>query len=249
MRAFPDPREPSIVWVGEEALAIVKPAGMHTAPLPGAAIDGTLLEWAFRAEPSLNVGFLGPEGGLVNRLDRATSGLVVFARSQRALDRCRAEQPLRKLYLARCVASSEGLAGSTPELAPVGLSGEPLRRYTVRSRFRPYGPGGARVACVAEDAVDSLQPKRRAALAPGAYRSEVRYLGAALDGTFAFAVEIRRGFRHQIRAHLAWSGFPIAGDETYLRVGGSWPWPRMFLHSYALGIEADGRCEWVGVAR
>jgi len=179
------------------------------------------------------------EGGLLHRLDYETSGLVLFARKAAAFDALLDQQErgeFYKEYLAFALPSRDAQPlGSVPgQGTPRGIEakdwaearaaldagglasllGEAAARggCGVASAFRSYGPKGARVAC--------LDPAEGAM--GGAYLSDV--LGsstpaAALRGGGTGRLELRmgisRGFRHQIRAHLAWVGLPILGDPLY----------------------------------
>lgn len=106
----------------------------------------------------------------------------------------------------------------------------------VESRFKPYGPASARVACVADD------PERTRAGAAGKRRGTkelyaTEFLGARrVEDGLELRVRLERGFRHQIRAHLAWVGLPIAGEPLY----GGRPWPRLCLHACRLSFRHPG---------
>jgi hypothetical protein len=81
----------------------------------------------------------------------------------------------------------------------------------VGSAFRPFGPKGARVACLAPDEASGND----------IYQSDILGCSASfcIRGGTPKGVELRvglaRGFRHQIRAQLAWIGLPIRGDPLY----------------------------------
>lgn len=180
------------------------------------------------------------EGYLLHRLDYETSGLVLFARDGGAYTRLLEEQEagrFRKEYLAFCAASSRASpSGSAPvwgavpgvdeaawaaareaedAQAMLALLGGEVRH--MRSAFRPFGPKGARVACLL------------GARAAGAtYVTEILGPADQRDTRFprfpppsdtpcliCLRLGLSRGFRHQVRAHLAWIGLPISGDPLY----------------------------------
>lgn len=206
------------------------------------------------------------EGGILHRLDYETSGLVLFARSPEALAFLLREQDegrLLKDYLLVAGVGGGGLPGSRPLLgSPLGRpvwSGRPselesllgeARRVAparVESRFRPYGPGAARVACLAP----GEEPGRRRRGSPersyatlilgGRALEEGELAGLGLSGEagpsfFEAEARLGQGFRHQIRAHFAWLGFPLAGDALY----GGHPAPRLCLHARRLEFAHPG---------
>jgi 23S rRNA pseudouridine1911/1915/1917 synthase len=183
------------------------------------------------------------EGGLLHRLDYETSGIALFARNTDAFVSLLDQQErgtFHKEYLAFSNVSPESYPlGSVPQAgfpggvaedawteARRGLDGASLAALldaevkggscVVSSSFRSFGPKGSRVACLRPDA-------GKAKKTGATYRSEVlgySTSGARLDpmkGRFALELRIglSRGFRHQIRAQLAWIGLPISGDSLY----------------------------------
>ncbi|HUW42350.1 MAG TPA: RNA pseudouridine synthase [Rectinemataceae bacterium] len=278
--AFVRVAEPRVVYADGELVAILKPERMHTAPL-AAGESPTLCGWAFARFPEL-ARAAGPgarlkeEGGLLQRLDFETSGLVLFARSPEAYVELAAAQAagnLRKEYLLRVApTSAEAPRGSRPaRTCPRGLdpgeweeafrsclesgpdAAEPLEGLaallrasasrgapaSVRSRFRPYGPRSAQVACLEEAPPQARgEQRRRREGTREAYSTEfldARRVGAQLE----LRVGLVRGFRHQLRAHLAWVGLPIAGDPLY----GGEDWPRLCLHAFRLVLRRPGGLE------
>ncbi len=104
----------------------------------------------------------------------------------------------------------------------------------VECYFRPFGPGGARVACVAEGVENAKRrgaPQRRYATylleAEGLRYNVGNNLREDLKAALALRVRLFRGFRHQIRAQLSWIGLPLVGDTLY---GGAAA-PRLMLHA------------------
>lgn len=225
--------EPRVVYDGEGVTVVAKPAGMHCAP---GSEPGTLCAWLFDRKPSLATvrGWRADEGGLLHRLDSATSGLVAFASddlSWNKLAKAAAEGSFVKSYHALCSPSPGGLAGSRPVLmSPAGVDlaawMAALRRddlaalsarlsgVTIRSFFRPYGPGAQRVACAVADGDAERGIARGKAWTKEPYATTVRTAVPSKDGLL-LDVELVRGFRHQVRAHLAWLGLPLRGDDLY----------------------------------
>jgi 23S rRNA pseudouridine1911/1915/1917 synthase len=195
----------------ESLLVVEKPAGMHTAPLRPAE-TGTLLSLVLEAWPEVRdvPGFKTVEPGLLHRLDRDTSGLVVLARTARAFEALRAGfDTMRKEYLAVCAPRDEARAGDA---------------FEIQSRFAPYGPGRMRVRVVA----DGDKPVRETTAAT--YGTSVFVVTRAGERSLVRAA-LSRGFRHQVRAHLSHAGYPILGDLLYgVPVPDGYA-PRMYLHA------------------
>jgi 23S rRNA pseudouridine1911/1915/1917 synthase len=213
--------DPAIIAETPSYVVVDKPHNMHTAPLRENE-DGTLLDWCARRYPEARTvrGRKPVEGGLLHRLDFETAGLVLVARTQAAYDFFSAEQAaghFEKEYTARTrrTPSSTDEAESTAVRAPVAP-------FVIKSGFRHYGPGRKRVK--PEFYGDSP-----------AYPSRI-YATMILDtretgGDTVFRIRLTQGFRHQIRTHLAWAGYPINNDALY---GGAQTGGSLALTAYAL---------------
>ncbi|MBR4120599.1 MAG: RNA pseudouridine synthase [Spirochaetales bacterium] len=188
---------PLIVFESEDFLIADKPHGIPTVPLKGQKPEGTLLGMVSERYPEVaDVCGRNPwEGGTCHRLDTATAGLVVFARTQAFYDYLQEIQQADlfvKTYRAETI-ENDFLKGSDIKI-------EDNREFRIMSYFRAYGKGSK--------AVRPVQDIRRA-------DSPVLYTTTAIKDGASFTCTITRGFRHQIRAHLAWIGHPIMGDCLY----------------------------------
>ncbi|MDR3171250.1 MAG: RNA pseudouridine synthase [Treponema sp.] len=206
------------------AYAVVfKPPHIHSVPLK---LDGTknLLHWYARIFPGvLQIqGRKLLEGGILHRLDYDTQGLVLFAKTQAAMDQLNTQQEtglfIKEYGALSAIPPADPLPGFPPA-PPLGSA--PL---LIASAFRPYGPGRKAVRPVPVTAAQEDQGTL--------YQTEI----TALTHTQRFirlSLRIKRGFRHQIRCHLAWIGHPILNDTRY---GGATTQVPGFLALCAQGI-------------
>jgi 23S rRNA pseudouridine1911/1915/1917 synthase len=247
---------PRIVAETPSYLVAFKPAGLHTAPLQ-ADETNTLLAWVIMRYPEVaQVSGQKPvEPGLLHRLDRETSGLVLIARTESSYrNLCAAHEAgkIFKQYSAfvvtvgpdtkdeavwrATVARATGIAPCylLPVLGTRAISPGKI----INSRFRAFGPGSVRVV-----PVPAVVPPPGQKLKHGetreSYTTRVLSVGPVIrqaTGTCRWVrVELKKGFRHQVRLHLAASGLPIAGDPLYLAPEFSTPFDQM--HLYADGLQ------------
>jgi len=214
--------KPFVLNETEDFAVVYKPPRMHSVPLKNSGGD-TLLEWYAQVFPPV-MELSNREGGMLHRLDFETQGLVLFAKNQQSLDyllTLQNEGNFIKEYSAICRKNS-ALPSSFPPLP----SGFPLAEfsgqteYVIESFFRPFGPGRKQVRPVT-DACGEGQKKTHKEIASnkvakdqgGYYRTEI--VNATGNGYYTFTVRLKRGFRHQIRCHLAWIGCPVVNDPLY----------------------------------
>lgn len=227
--------EPRIGYEEEAFLVVYKPPRLHTVPLDREE-QNTLLAWCARRYPEvLEIKGKKPiEGGVLHRLDYETQGLVLVARTQafyEALQQQQEEGLFIKDYEALCASLRENnppVAGYPP--APPE-SKRKVEEWTfpfvIQSAFRAYGPGRKEVRpLLVQGALPLSSPRHSPVLdRGGAYETEILSVKSQGKGRFLFSVRLRRGFRHQIRVHLRWLGYPILGDTLY----GGTPWEESIL--------------------
>jgi len=162
----------------DDLLAVAKPAGLPTMPSGGRFLEHTLLFLIRRR---------WPEAAPLHRLDRGTSGIVLFARSQlarRAGSAAFREGRVRRRYLGLV----EGHPRADAFEIDVPIGEQPHREI-------------GRVFVAAE----SGRPAR----------TRVRTLARRADGRALVEIEIGSGRPHQIRIHLAAVGHPLAGEPFF----------------------------------
>jgi len=209
--------KPFVLDETEDFAVVYKPPRMHSVPLKNSGGD-TLLEWYVAVFPPV-MELSNREGGMLHRLDFETQGLVLFAKNQQALDyllKLQNEGNFIKEYSAVCRKNS-ALPSSFPA-PPFNFSLAEFPGQTnlaVESFFRPFGPGRKQVRPVT-DACGKEQKNTHKEIAKdqgGYYRTEI--VNVTGDGYYTFTIRLKRGFRHQIRCHLAWIGCPVLNDPLY----------------------------------
>ncbi len=213
---IPNPKIPLRLLAEDEwFLAFDKPAGLPCHPLE-AGETKTLANAVIAMYPEQARLIPQREAGLVHRLDNNTSGVVLFARSQSALEdlqRISKGGKMEKTYLALVTGLMEGQ----------GKIDLPIAHH-------PKNPKKMVVVSATEDAA---RLDARVAL------TEWRTLQAG-SGASLLKVKIRVGARHQIRVHLAQLGHPILGDALY---GAESGYLRHFLHAEELKFTHPGSGE------
>lgn len=193
-------------WERKDFIVLAKGAGLPSAPLKNGGLS--VYEMALEMHPDI-AGVSGKkqgEGGLVHRLDSETTGLLLTARTDiffETVQNNRQNGTFLKEYTAYTVLPE----GKLPEL------------QVITSRFRPFGEKGASVKPVFQDSGRADLKKAGTAL----YTTEIS--GSKVickekeQSLVRIKCRIKEGFRHQVRSHLAWAGYPVLGDRLYGPVG------------------------------
>ncbi len=225
-----------ILYEDADLIVLDKPAGLVVHPAPGNA-GGTLVN-ALIAHCGDGLTGIGGEQrpGIVHRLDKDTSGVMVAAKTQfahAALSAAFAARDLDREYLALCWGVPNPAAGEIE--GAIGRDPRDRKRMAVLAR------GG-------KAALTHYELRENFGLAAG--------LGAAL-----LSLRLATGRTHQIRVHLAHRGHPLIGDPVYLRrrpaaaayfspavQRAALDFPRQALHAARLGFRHPRTGKMLGFA-
>lgn len=195
----------TFVYTDESIVVIDKPPGLIVHPGEGSKLPTLVHAFLYHFPEIAQV---GPRDrpGIVHRLDRETSGLMVAARTLEAYRELRRQfkaREVEKFYMA--------LAWGKMPL-PQGEIDWPIGRH-VKHRNRM--------------SVKTKNPRE----AKTKYTVQKEYKSFSL-----LEVKPITGRTHQIRVHLAAAGHPVVGDTRYGRKKGRAGCPRLFLHAYRLAF-------------
>jgi 23S rRNA pseudouridine1911/1915/1917 synthase len=203
----------SVLYEDASAVAIDKPAGM--AVHPGAGLhSGTVVNALLHRFAALSTVGGDFRPGLVHRLDRFTSGVLLVAKTDEAhheLAEQFAKRQVEKIYLALVEGRMEG---SGRIRKPIARDPKNRARMTARLEF-------GRAALTDWEAIGHFA------------------------GFTLLQIRLGTGRTHQIRAHMAAMGHPVAGDRLYGAKPS--PWNRYFLHAHRLGFQSPATRERVTV--
>lgn len=195
----------AVLYADDDVIVVDKPSGLVVHPGAGVR-TGTLVNALLARYPELRGVGEADRPGIVHRLDKETSGVMVVARNERALRSLQTQfknRDVRKTYLALVWGKMPAREGKMDR--PIGRHVAHGQRMSVRTR-RP------RAAETHYTVLDEF---------PETSFLEVRPL---------------TGRTHQIRVHMAAAGHPVVGDRTYGRRKGGRRVGRMFLHAHRLSF-------------
>ena len=211
-----------IVFEDQDLVVVNKSPGMVVHPAPGHS-KGTLVNAVLHHCPDIQGigGELRP--GIVHRLDKDTSGLIVVAKNDaalRELQRQFKERTVEKHYLALL----EGRIA--PERGRISV---PLGRHpTDRKRQAAFSSTETRTAAHVREAITEYETL-------GLYATPSGYASGPAQFTFISTV-LLTGRTHQLRVHFAWMKHPIVGDTVYGYRKQRLAIKRLFLHSHTLKL-------------
>ncbi len=231
------PPRPYLIHAERDFLVLDKPAGVAVHGGPGIGSD-TIVAWLIRkypevkhvGDPSIRSGQAIERPGIVHRLDKDTSGVLLVARNQPAFEALKQlfkERKVEKTYLALVVGVPKKKSGVID--APIGRS---PRRPTKRA-----------VGAAIRQPRQAVTRYRVLERFP-ANKNDRRYM-LSRGGHALLEVKPHTGRMHQIRVHLAALGNPIAGDRVYGGAQAALPGlQRQFLHAWRLGFSYPEGRRW-----
>ncbi len=208
-----------IVYDSPGFAVVNKPAGMNVHPVPGeGGKSGTLVNALLYRFKNLSV--IGGEErpGIVHRLDKDTSGLLLIAKDDRMM------QVLQKKIEKRTI----------------------QKTYLAVVHGIPKNPEGYIESFIGRDPIDRKKMTVHDPINPKIAKTRFRMLESR-EGRSLLEIDLLTGRTHQIRVHLASIGFPIVGDKTYglTRMDQSllekYGLTRHWLHAYRLDFDIQGK--------
>jgi 23S rRNA pseudouridine1911/1915/1917 synthase len=197
----------NILFEDKDFLVIDKPAGMTVHPAPGHADDTLVNALLAHCGDSLSGigGVMRP--GIVHRIDKDTSGLLVVAKNDIAHRNLAAQivkRSLKREYLA--------VVRGIPKPAKGTIEGAIGRSRMNRKKMAVVKSGGKEAKTY--------------------YQTE-----EILNGYALLRCQLDTGRTHQIRVHLTHIGYPLVGDPVYGRGGKALDFPRQALHAASLTLQ------------
>jgi 23S rRNA pseudouridine1911/1915/1917 synthase len=237
----PNDRVTYKLWHEDEHVLVVgKPAHVVTMPGLGHERDSLLNALFARVGPRLQKLGRSRDFGLLHRLDRETSGLVVVALSVAAYE------GLRDAFERREVAKFYWAIVDGAPKRPEGMIKRPIAEFKGQTRAARTAKGSAAARTIDDRVKKLARVSGTGQEAITAYRTLAQGASVSLLQCRAYT-----GRLHQVRVHLEAIGCPILGDEFYAPGGVREASPRLALHAHRIVVahpitkeQLDVRTTW-----
>src|SRR6202158_3166864 len=220
-----------VLYEDEDIIAINKAAGM-TVHAGAGNVSGTLVNALLGRGQALSQGGDPLRPGIVHRLDKETSGVILVAKNDAAhakLGEAFRQRAIKKTYIALV----QGILGEKSGRIELAIGRDPIHRTRMAVERKAWR------------GVSITNPREA--------RTDWKAL-AKIDSTTLVEVQLHTGRTHQIRVHFSALKHPVVGDTLYgaareLRVGklDLPPLGRNFLHAAKLGFAQPRTGEWIEV--
>lgn len=207
--------EPKIIFENENVLVVEKPAGLEVAA-EVKKDEPTLVDWLVKKYPSIvKVGPDPSRPGIVHRLDKNASGLLIVAKTEASFEN------LIKQFKERTIKKEYTVLVHGELTQDEGTIEFPVARAkSGRFASLPLGSSAGRMAVTEYEVLKKIK------------------------NFTLISARIKTGRTHQIRVHLFALGYPVVGDKLYRPRKIKEPLlPRLFLHSSKIGFSDLGG-EW-----
>ncbi|MFH1710638.1 MAG: RluA family pseudouridine synthase [bacterium] len=219
IKAGPEDIPLNIIYEDKDIIVINKPPGIVVHPAAGNA-EHTLVNALLHHCRDLSGigGSIRP--GVVHRLDKDTSGLIVFAKNNEAhinLARQIKSREVKKIYLALVYGEMK---------SDSGVIDAPLGRHPVHRKKMAV--------------INSANLKKREALTHYRVIKKFSAKGGSASGGNGYTLvelDLKTGRTHQIRVHLSYIGHPVVGDKTYSKKKDEFGALRQLLHASRLELD------------
>ncbi|MEK7568363.1 MAG: RluA family pseudouridine synthase [Patescibacteria group bacterium] len=213
--------QPKIIYESKNFIVVDKPAGLLVHPT-AVSRELTLVDWVLKKYPEIKSVGDNPEirPGIVHRLDKDTSGVILIARNQNYFEYLKKlfqTRLMKKTYLVLAYGKLEPKTGTIEK--PIAIKSGTIKRTVWMKKSKD-----------AKEAITEYEV--------------LKYFKAARDlPHFSFLRAVpKTGRTHQIRIHLASIGHPIVGDSLYGKKENHFGLKRQFLHAESLEFNtAEGR--------
>jgi 23S rRNA pseudouridine1911/1915/1917 synthase len=220
-----------VLYEDEDVIAINKPAGM-TVHAGAGNVSGTLVNALLGRGQALSKGGDALRPGIVHRLDKETSGVILVAKNDAAhakLGEAFRKREIKKTYIALV----QGILKEKSARIELAIGRDPIHR--TRMATQPKRWHGAEIANLREARTDWRALEK-------------------IDNTTLVEVQLHTGRTHQIRVHFSALKHPVVGDTLYgaagqLRIGKETlpSLGRNFLHAAKLGFAQPRTGAWTEV--